>query len=355
MIVDVGVHPIIGDPELRSRIGQPWANGLLPHPLGSRHLPVFDELVTSLEDAGDPAAYVDRMLTADGVDAAVLTPLGRGLLSNPQEAAAVTAAVNEWVAERWLPPAGGAGRLYGAIRVTVNDLDAAMADLERWADDPRFVAIVVPLRTVVPYGDERYFPLWRAAAELGLPVYVLDDGATVVEHPETPVGPVRYFAEKHVLQPMSVMVHLTTLITGGVFERLPELRFVFGDGGLDLARSMLWRVDKDWKSARIEVPWVQRLPSAYADDHVRFAWQPEDGTRDGIHLDDEVLDVTRGARLLLYASHFPYWRHRDPSTALSAWPDEARERVLGANAIEVFPRLGAAVTGDALASSSQEK
>jgi hypothetical protein len=40
---------------------------------------------------------------------------------------------------------------------------------------------------------------------------------------------------------------------------------------------VLWRVDKDWRSGRAEVPRVDRTPSGYLADHVRFVVHASDG------------------------------------------------------------------------------
>ena len=116
-------------------------------------------------------------------------------------------AANAWVAERWLD---ADPRYAGSLRVCVTDVPSALTEIERWAGDPRFVQLVVPLRAFQPYGDEGYFPIWQAAVEHDLPVAIFDDDATVVEHHETPVGALRYFSEKHALRPFAGIVHLAS-------------------------------------------------------------------------------------------------------------------------------------------------
>jgi uncharacterized protein len=339
LIIDASIHPLVDDAELARLVGQPWAGGRFPHLLGSRYEAPFPELVVSPGQASDPDAVAALMLHEGKVDFALLAPLGRGLLPNPQQSAAVARAINASLAERWLSCPTADGRFVGSIRLPVTDVAAALTEIEDWADDRRFVQVVVPLRTFLPYGDDFYLPIWRAASERNLPVCIDDDLAAAAEHAETPIGRPRYFAERFALEQFAGFVHLSSLIASGVFDRLPELRFVFGDGGIDLARPLLWRLDKDWRSGRVEVPWVQRAPSEYVREHIRFVSQPGDCTVDGKQLDDDLIRISEAQNLVLFGSGYPNWTSSNGTHALAGWPAQARERVLGQNALEAIPRL----------------
>jgi uncharacterized protein len=339
VIIDVSVHPTLGDKVLKTLLGPPWNKSRLPHMLGTRYEPPFAELVAPPEKTCDRDAIAAELFGDRGVDIAVVTPLTRGLLPNPQQAAAVARAVNRWVADEWLGFDSGQRPFLGSIRLPVTNVSAALDEIDFWGDDMRFVSVAVSLRAFLPYGDETYFPIWRAAAERGLPVCVYDDASTVVEHYETPVGAMRYFTEKHAVRPFAGILHLSSLITSGTFDRLPELKFVMGDGSVDLARPMLWRIDKDWRQSRSEVPWVERPPSSYVADHVRFVCQPEDGRPNGQSVDEDLVRISDSVRLVLYGSHYPYWDDTDPSSMLAGWPTTGHERILAGNALDFFPRL----------------
>jgi predicted TIM-barrel fold metal-dependent hydrolase len=131
---------------------------------------------------------VAEHLRRTGVDHAVLSPTTRGYWPNPQQATAVARAANTLLAEKWLNAPEADGRFLGSIRVQMNDTDTALREIDRWADDDRFVQLVVPARALATYGEQRFFPIWRAAAERGLVVFVHDDFATLVEPPPTQVG-----------------------------------------------------------------------------------------------------------------------------------------------------------------------
>jgi uncharacterized protein len=297
VIVDAAVHPLLPDEEWHARLPGPWRHQsrLLPLPFGKLYEPAFDE-VADADRAGDPAWLAERVFGAGGADAAILAPLGRGLLPNPQHGAAVARAMNQWLADRWLDD----GRWFGAIRLVPNDVRAAIEELEHWSGHPGFVQAAVPLRAFAPYGDERYFALWEAASELGLPILVQDDMASGAEFVRSPVGQPVHFAEQDATRSMLSVVHLTSLITGGVAARLPGLRFIFGDGGIDVAESLLWRVDNEWRAGRVEVPWLDGLPSGQARALARFVTEAQG-------CDAGTARVAGADTRLVFGSHRPYW------------------------------------------------
>ena len=65
----------------------------------------------------------------------------------------------------------------------------------------------------------------------------------------------------------------------------------------------------------------------------------EDGAADAFEPNPELIRISDAERLLLYGSHYPYWDHRDPVTAMSGWDEGVRRRVLGDNALDFIPRL----------------
>ncbi len=76
--------------------------------------------------------------------------------------------------------------------------------------------------------------IWEAAAAHGLPVMVKLDGGSGVDFAPTAVGYPHHFIEYSVLAPINFAYHLISMISEGVFERLPDLRVVFADGGHDM-------------------------------------------------------------------------------------------------------------------------
>ena len=347
MIIDAAIHPECRNAELVSRLDEPYRGLALPELQNQRYVPsrgwLADELAADPEGAQTVETASRFVFGGGGAAAAVVAPAGRGLIASSAHAAAVAQALNRWQKERWLDAPSGAGRYLGSIRVAPGDAQRACREIETWADDPKMVQVLVPLAAHSPYGRQEYFQIWQTAVEHGLPVAVMADGQLAMEFPPTPVGYPSHFAEVATLQPMLAAMHVTSLIAEGVFDRLPELRFIFLDGGFDLARPILWRLRKDWRATRFELA-AKEDPMAYIGGHVRFASSFADGPDDPAQL-ARFAALEASDRLVLYASHHPRWDRQRPQDVFLGCPEDRRREVLGGNALSTYgARLAAALT-----------
>lgn len=344
MIIDCAVHPVLENNEFNQAVGSPWNLLKLPPLFGEKYRAPFDQLTVDEDKVSSPTALAAH-LRNKGIDYAVLSPTTRGYWPNPQQAAAVARAANNLLSEKWLNASESDGKFLGSIRIALNDTNTALREIDRWADDERFVQIVVPARALATYGEQRFFPIWRAAAERGLVVFVHDDFATLVEPPPSQVGFPSYFAEHHAIRPMSSIVQLTSFIVAGVFERLPELRVVFGDVSVHAARSLAIRTDKDWQSDRLEVPWVSKDPTTYLERHARFVTQADD------EISPHSLDAqnTIGGdndSLVVFGSRYPYWDGIESKNIFNAWPQKSRDKCLSGNAQQFYPRIASLISSE---------
>jgi predicted TIM-barrel fold metal-dependent hydrolase len=312
-----------------------------------------EETAGGAQPGSDPDRLAADVLGAGKASAAVLLPLTRGLQPNLQIGSGICTAVNAWLADRWLDRAYEDGRFYGTIRVNPGDPERAVEEIERWAEHPRMVQVGVPTEALAPYGHRQYDRIWEAAAKHDLPVAVRIDGGAGIDFFPTVTGFPSSFTEYSVLTPANHFYHLSSLIAEGSFERYPGLRFVFADGGLDYAATLMWRMDNDWPITRIEVPWVSRRPTHYLPDHVRFCTAkfetPEDEERLGPWLELSGLE-----RLSLYASHYPTWKYMPADELLPSLPRESRRALLSGNAAAWYPKIAADLGLDVAAGASAE-
>jgi predicted TIM-barrel fold metal-dependent hydrolase len=273
-----------------------------------------------------------QLLDENGIARVVLLPLTRGLLPNVDLASAVCAATNDWLADVWL---SRGSRFLGSIRINPADPDAAITEIERWADHPAMVQVAVPLQSPHPYGQRGYFRIWQAAAERSLPVAIhVDGGASIDFHPSA-AGALRYALEYDALYPLNVAYHLASFVAEGVFQRLAGLRVVCADGGLSALTPIIWRLDKDWRSTREEIPWTKRLPSAYLREHVRFCLHASDVPR-APGIAEEWWEAADAASLLMYSSNYPQRDCLLPRAAVNGFNDETARRVLFENAADLY-------------------
>jgi uncharacterized protein len=221
-------------------------------------------------------------------------------LRNVDFAGAYAAAVNDWVAAEWL---SRDERLRAAIAVKPDDPAGAAAEIARLAGDPRFVHVLLPVRADRPYGNRFYWPLLEAAVEHRRPLALHFGGSS--GNPPTPVGWPSYYFEEYVGMGHIFEAQLTSLIGEGAFERFPGLRVVLLESGFGWIPPLLWRLDKEWKGLRREIPWVKRPPSETIREHVRAAVQPVDGPPDAAGL-QRLLERIGSDEFLMFSSDYPH-------------------------------------------------
>jgi predicted TIM-barrel fold metal-dependent hydrolase len=263
--------------------------------------------------------------------------------THPYFGPAMATAVNQWLADEWLDRDD---RLLGTAVIAPQHADAAVAEIHRVGQDPRFVQVALPARSVEPYGAQRYWPIWEAAAEHRLAVAITYGGASLTS--PTPVNWPGSFFELYTLAPLQFGTHLASIVFSGVLRRFDDLRVVMVESGWTWLPPLLWRMDWEWKGSRREVPWVDERPSEFVRRHVRFTTQPCDRPDDLGRL-REIIEQIGSDDMLLYASDHPRapeFALDDPALGLDA---ALVERIRRTNAWECFDleqRLGA-TAGDA--------
>ena len=105
----------------------------------------------------DPEFAREQLLDAWQIHRAILNPLvGVSSVHNIDLANALMRATNEWTADRWL---AADPRWRGAIVVNVRDPQASAAEIRRAAADPRFVQVLLLVRSHAPYGRREFLPI----------------------------------------------------------------------------------------------------------------------------------------------------------------------------------------------------
>jgi predicted TIM-barrel fold metal-dependent hydrolase len=343
--VDAAAHPYPrNQDDIRKYMGAPLSHLRFPGLDGYFYPPPEDELSSEFAPPGglpgsDPELLSRQLLSEPEMDAVVLLPLTRGLLPDVDMASEICAGTNRWLAEEWL--SYDPDRFFGSIRINPADPSRAMEEIQRWADHPQMVQVAVPLQAHQPYGQRRFRPIWQCAADHGLPVAVHADSLGGNEFWPTSVGYPLYYVEYASQYSINYIVHLMSLIAEGVLEDVDNLIFVFADGGIDMLFPLIWRIDSDWRPLRSVTPWVKRPPVDYLGDHVRFCSQRFEGPVEPEGF-ASWLDAVEAARLLMYSSNYPCvsLQSRD---AFDASPSETRDRVLGGNALELYPKLASRV------------
>ena len=261
-------------------------------------------------------------LDPNNVVLGILNPLNAGQgVSNPDLSAALCHAINQWQVAEWT---GKDARLKASIVVPYEYADAAIAEIRLWAGHADFVQVLFLSRTAEPLGNRRYWPIYQAAAEAGLPVAVHAFGYG--GQPITSTGWPSYYIEEMTGHAQSSQAGLSSMVLEGIFERIPALKVIMVEAGFAWAPSLAWRLDKAWRTLRAETPHLRRPPSEYLRQHVWWTTQPMEEPDPREHLLDTV--EWMGWDRLLFATDYPHWDYDDPAYALPLRVPDAQRRAL---------------------------
>jgi predicted TIM-barrel fold metal-dependent hydrolase len=360
-IVDCDVHPTMphGLKTLRPYIGEAWARRLygpaadqswgteahasqfqLPtnrtyiNPVGGVRRDA--RLESGLMPGSDPAVVVEELFERYGITHAILMGndmLGLGSMVHPDAAATIATAYNDWLQDEWVSTDS---RFRQAIVVTAQEPVKAVAEIERMADKPGVAAIFLPLTNRL-MGERHYYPIYEAAVRHGLPVCIhpnaVDGSATTAPH--LAGGIPTYYTEWHAGLTQIAQANVISLVCHGVFETYKDLKVVATESGIAWLMDVMWRLDKDWKGLRDEIPWVKRLPSEYMISNVRLTTQPfiEPESREHLLM---ALEAVHAEHTLLFSSDYPHWDFDNPLRSLSAVPEDLRRRIQWENALETY-------------------
>ena len=245
--------------------------------------------------------------------------------------AALAQAFNDWQLAEWLEPEP---RLRASLVVPCDDGDLAAAEVDRLGDDPRFVQILLPVRTSELLGKRRYWKLYEAAVRHDLPIGIHFGGGG--GYPITGAGWPSYYIEDHCGMAQSFQAQLISLVCEGVFEHFPTLKVVLIEGGFAWLPALKWRLDRSWRRLRDEVPHLRELPSEYIDRHIWLTTQPMEEPAQPAHF-LQLLDELGGADRLLFATDYPHWDFDAPDQALPVRlaPDVER-KIMSENAESLY-------------------
>ena len=183
-IVDCDVHPRLQLDQFRPYLSNQWWSHLQTYGLRPRHgfaktypMPKITPLASRRDswppNGGPPGSDLpfmrEQLLDLYDMDYGILNPLapsGQGE-TNPDFSAAMTFAANEIQLAQWT---GREKRLKASVVVPYENPEAARAEIKRRAGNRDFAQVLMLSRAAEAHGRRRYWPIYEAAVEAGLPI-----------------------------------------------------------------------------------------------------------------------------------------------------------------------------------------
>jgi predicted TIM-barrel fold metal-dependent hydrolase len=350
-VVDCDIHPTLAHPKaLYPYLAQHWRDhldqyGTFQHSIyaGRGTYPRFTPN-TARRDAwppsgGPPGSDLPFMqsqhLDAHDIEFGILEPLVEANVTrNTDLSAAMCSAVNEWQLDVF---ASKEPRLKASIVVCAEDAEGAVKEIQKHTGDRRFAQVQLGARSLEPIGRKRYWPIFAAAQEAGLPLGFHVGGPSAYA-PSASGWPSFYVEDHHVLT-HGAQAQVSSMILEGVFEIFPKTRIVMIENGFAWAPPLSWRLDRLWTRMRSEVPNVKRPPSEYMRQCVWFATQPvEEPER---REDLRALFDWIGWDRMMFSSDYPHWDFDDPKRAIQLPMSEAERAMLFHDNATAFYNLDA--------------
>ncbi|MCH2532676.1 MAG: amidohydrolase [Dehalococcoidia bacterium] len=163
------------------------------------------------------------------IESAVLYPtagLSYGKIIDLDFAIGACQAYNDWITEAYTEKDN---RLHPVALIPMQEPDAAVEELRRVKNQLGMCAAMLPSTGLSNHlGAKMYWPIYEEAERLGIPLAV-HGGA----HHDLGMNTMNVFAATHAIgHPMGIMIGLAGMLFNGVFDRFPNLRVGFLEGGV---------------------------------------------------------------------------------------------------------------------------
>jgi uncharacterized protein len=291
---------------------------------------------------GKPGSDLKRMqvdlLDHFGLRFAIANVLyGAQAAYNEYLGSAFCSAINDWLAAEWL---NRDSRLRASIAVSLVNPQSAAEEVERMAADKRFVQVLVLAMGEVPLGRKQFWPIYEIAERHGLPIGI--HAGSMFRHAPTQSGFVSHLVEDYVAHSQGFIAQVLSFIAEGVFVKYPALRVVLIESGVSWMPSLMWRATKDWRGARIEMPWVRATPASIMREHFRMTLQPFDGPADAADM-ERLMNQFGSDEMFLFSTDYPHWQFDGDEALPAGLPERLRHKVLVDNPMKTYPRLAEAM------------
>jgi predicted TIM-barrel fold metal-dependent hydrolase len=348
-IIDADVHPWInGDIEgLMPYLSTTWQQKFdgrlrLPdHPLRPPLAKATSVRLDAKPPSGgaggsDPVYMKEDLLDRYNIEHAVLSSIQAGKLvtyPNANEATVLARAFNDYFLNEWIAEDS---RYKLAMCVAVHDPQEAAKEIRRIGHEKGVAAVFLPLPNIL-MGNRYYDLIYEAAQECGLPILIHPTGTEGGFSTSVSLagGVPSTYIERHTVFCEIAMANLVSMVLEGVFMRFPKLKVLASEFGYSWVPHILWKLDQNWRNFRREVPWIQKEPSSYLLEHVRFTSQPAEEPEKNKYL-MQILEMIHAEKTLVFSTDYPHWDNDFPDRTFKSLPESMKQRIFYDNAAELF-------------------
>lgn len=189
-----------------------------------------------------------------GIDRQLILPQFTGWWSYLIEPALACALARSWNVSMLRLMREHPGKVYGVALVALQDVAGAVREME-WAKENGLPAVVLdhtyPVREH-PYGTtlgshRELWPFFRKAEELEMPIFL-----HAVQHGHRIVNLLTFQHDGlDIFAPREAQMNLVSLITSGLLDDFPGLRFIHAEMGTKSIKSLARRLDAGFRHATV--------------------------------------------------------------------------------------------------------
>jgi predicted TIM-barrel fold metal-dependent hydrolase len=275
--------------------------------------------------------WLDFLEMAD-IEGTVLYPtsaLRAGLIRDPVWGAALAQAYNDWMYATFTKDNP---KIRAVALLPMQDPQAAAAELRRAVTELGAAGgCIVAAQRRVGLGDRSFDPVYAAAQELDTVIAIHAGGpGNRYEMFDTAIE------SRCVGHPTSLVIEMTSMMFGGVFDRFPTLRFSFMEGGIAWLLFLRERMHEAHEQWAVQAPALKRDPDEHlASGRIFFHCEADE------RIIPYAVSVL-GEDVLLYASDFPHIdprkivREKEHFLARTDLTESAKAKIVRENALRLY-------------------
>ena len=267
------------------------------------------------------------LLDEGGMTQTVLFPsalLGYDAIFDPDYVNVLCRAYNNYVADKFIK---FDGRLNAVAVLPTCDIDEAVKEMRRAVGELGCIGVMLGLSEGL--GAGKFDPIYAQARRLDVPICIHGGARDFMKFNK--------FIQRHTAGfPISLMLQLIHMTYEGTFERFPDVRFGFLEGGATWVPYIANRMDEEWeKLGEVQAPGCRKRPSRYLTaGNIYFHVESSE---------DLIPEAIRylGEGSLMYASDLPHWDSEYPDSieqlaGRSDLSDARKQAILHDNAARFY-------------------